>query len=163
MGSGKSTAGKKLANRLNYRFIDLDKYIEEKEKKSISEIFKTEKEEGFRMLEKKYLRELNPEKETIISTGGGAPCFHENIDFMNQAGLTIYLKMNVDQLLFRLTQKNQNRPLLKGKSKEQMKLYIEELLKKRESCYKKAKWSVNGFSIDIPSLARDICNYFKVY
>src|SRR6056297_153435 len=161
MGSGKSTAGKKLANRLGYQFSDLDEYIEEKEKKSISEIFETEKEEGFRLLEKEYLRKLKPEKETVISTGGGAPCFYENIDFMNQTGLTIYLKMNVNQLLFRLTQKEQNRPLLKGKSKEQMKLSKEQLLKNRESYYEKAKWIVNGFNIDIPSLAKDVSNYFK--
>jgi len=161
MGSGKSTTGKKLARRLSFRFVDLDPYIEEKEGKSIPEIFQKETESGFRAMEKQYLRSLNPTENTIVATGGGTPCFNDNIDFMNQTGLTIYLKMNAKQLLFRLTQKHQERPLLNNKNKEELKTYIKELLPKREEYYEKAKWSINGFNLHIPSLTKNITEYYQ--
>ena len=79
MGCGKSSVGKKLAKKMGFDFLDLDDYIEEKEKRTISEIFEKEGEAGFRGLEKKYLQEVSALKDKIVSTGGGTPCFYDNM------------------------------------------------------------------------------------
>ena len=94
MGSGKSTVGKRLAANLKWSFIDLDERIETETGMKISSIFSEKGELHFRHIESKVLRDLKNEENTIISTGGGTPCFNENMDFMTRTGLTVYLKMS---------------------------------------------------------------------
>ena len=102
MGSGKSTAGKKLAAALGWTFIDLDRQIETAAGKSIPEIFSQDGEEKFRSLETEVLRSLKSHAKTIVSTGGGTTCHAENMTFMIDTGVTVYLKMSTSQLVSRL-------------------------------------------------------------
>lgn len=138
MGSGKTTFGKKLAEKLNYQFIDTDKAIEELVGMSIKAIFKTKGEAYFRTLERSFIEQITVQK-TVIATGGGLPCYYCNMDLLNQKGVTVYLKYTVDELFERLKLDKSSRPLLLDKSNEQLFNYISELLSVRESYYLKAQ------------------------
>ncbi|GET33232.1 shikimate kinase [Prolixibacter bellariivorans] len=138
MGCGKSTLGRKLAQRLNLCFIDLDKYIEERNFRTIPAIFAEEGEDGFRQREKKALEEIADFENLVVATGGGAPCFFENIDLMNRTGVTLYLAPPVDILVERLLKSKNERPLIKGKSREELTRFIDENLQKRATFYEKA-------------------------
>ena len=98
MGCGKSTAGKKLASVLNWSFIDLDRKIEAHAGMTIPEIFSKHGESFFREVESEVLRSFQTLSEVVISTGGGTPCHGDNMDFMTETGLTLYLKMTPGQL-----------------------------------------------------------------
>ena len=145
MGSGKTTIGKLLAKKLGYSFIDMDHHIEEKQFKTISQIFKEKGEEEFRRLEQNCLHEVADFENVIISTGGGAPCFFDNMDYMNSHGLTIYLKLTAEELAVRLELVGiSKRPLLAGKSRDELRQFIAEGLQKREPFYEKAAYSLSG-------------------
>lgn len=113
-GSGKSTIGKKIADHLHLPFYDLDTFIEKKAKKSIPEIFRSYGEEAFRIQEADALRELTEGlvENAIIATGGGTPCFHENMDYMNSRGFTIYLELPLDKIIQNLEKDKESRPVL---------------------------------------------------
>ncbi|MDR1632933.1 MAG: shikimate kinase [Dysgonamonadaceae bacterium] len=138
MGSGKTTVGKQLARELNLQFMDLDLFIENRYHKSISAIFEEKGEAAFRKIERKALMEMLDFENVVISTGGGTPCFFDNIDLMNQSGITIYLKVSVDELVERLKNAKQKRPLIKNKDSEEIKDYITANLGKREQFYNQA-------------------------
>jgi len=112
MGSGKSTLGKKLSELVKAPFIDLDSAIESAEGKSISEIFKDRGEEYFRKTETETLHETARSRNVVIATGGGTPCFHNNMEWMNEKGVTVYLKAEPGELYHRLLKERQTRPLL---------------------------------------------------
>jgi len=139
MGSGKTTIGKSLAKKLNFRFIDMDYFIENRQHKTINEIFSEKGEETFRLLENKVLKEISAFENVVISTGGGAPCFYDNIEIMNQTGLVIYLKVSPEEIAKRLSFNKNNRPLLKDKTPHEMLAFISENLEKRKSYYNQAK------------------------
>ena len=153
MGSGKTTLGRPLATRLNYDFIDLDRAIETGEGRTISEIFATDGEAHFRALERKYLEEVIAQhKKAVISTGGGTPCFNENMPFMNAHGVTVYLKIAPRMLANRLLAAKVRRPLVEGKSPEELLRYIEETLTERETYYGQANVVVGNPSRDVSQL-----------
>jgi shikimate kinase len=139
MGCGKSYVGKKVADQLGYKFVDLDAYIVENEGLSIFEIFEKYDENHFRLLEKKYLAHFFNEKNTVVATGGGAPCFFDNLEKMNENGLTIYLFANTNILFERLEKERNHRPLLKGKSDDELKDFIAQKLNERSSFYDQAE------------------------
>ena len=132
MGSGKSTAGKKLASLMGWTFVDLDKNIEEFAGKSIPEIFEQDGESSFRQIEAKILRSLDSLKHTVISTGGGTPCYDDNMEFMLGTGLTLYLKLTPGQLKSRLSKSKGERPLIKDLGSGELLSFIEKKLFDRE-------------------------------
>ena len=118
----------------------MDEVICEQEKKTIEEIFATKGENYFRELEHYILKDTNTMTNTIISTGGGAPCFFDNMQLMKQYGLTIYINPGIEELTNRLlSQGRENRPMLKGKTNKQLKEFLETKLKERSPYYDQAK------------------------
>lgn len=148
MGSGKSTAGKKLATLLNWSFIDLDRKTEEFTGKTIPEIFSQFGEEYFRKVESEVLKSLKDQINTVISTGGGTPCHEDNMDHMLATGLTLYLKLTPAQLKSRLFESSHERPLIKGLTGEELLDFIEEKLAYREKWYSRSELTVEGIDID---------------
>ena len=138
MGSGKTTLGRALAKALGLTFIDLDNYIELRRCKSINSIFEESGEDGFRTIERNLLHEVCEFEDVVISAGGGTPCFFDNIDYMNLQGTTVYLQVHNERLLERLRIAKSRRPLLKDKNDEEIKVFIEEQLARREQFYLKA-------------------------
>lgn len=153
MGSGKSTTGKRLSSVTGWEFIDLDSYIEEVERRSVTEIFSREGEEYFRRAEADALRSIVTENNVIIATGGGTPCFYDNMDYMNSTGYTVYLRMSPSALASRLANSNVSRPKLPVNDMEEMKDLLEKMLEEREPFYQRARKTVEGLSIDINQLA----------
>jgi shikimate kinase len=152
MGSGKSTAGKKLASLLGWTFIDLDKKIEENAGMTISEIFSQHGEDYFRNVEAYNLKDLNSFTNTVVSTGGGTPCHEGNMDYMLETGLTIYLKLTPGQLKSRLSGSSGERPLIKDLSSEELSVFIKEKLAFREEWYNRAEIVFEGIDLDISVL-----------
>jgi shikimate kinase len=161
MGSGKSTASKKLAAALGWQFVDLDREIELKAGKSIREIFTSSGEEYFRALEEKTLLNLKTGSDSIISTGGGTPCYGENMDFMIKTGLVVYLSMTPSQLKSRLEGNAASRPLIKDLQETELLHYISDKLAEREKYYTRATIIVDGFDVDIKALSDLIKNSIK--
>jgi len=149
MGSGKTTAGKKLASLLGWTFTDLDKKIEEHTGKTIPEIFSQNGEDYFRNIEKHLLRNFKSSKNILISTGGGTPCYSDNMDFMLETGLTLYLKLTPAELKSRLSESKGERPLIKDLDQERLQQYIEEKLADREKWYDRSEITVEGINLDI--------------
>ena len=118
--------------------------VETRYHKSISDIFKEKGETGFREIEKQALKEVSEFEDVIIATGGGTPCFYDNIEFMNNRGTTIYLKSSNEILFQRLKIASHNRPIIKDKSDEELKLFIAENITKREPFYSQAKLCFNA-------------------
>ena len=152
MGSGKSTAGKKLASILGWSFVDLDKCIEEYSKMSIPEIFAKYGEDDFRKIESELLANFKADSKTVISTGGGTPCHSDNMDYMLSTGLTVYLKLTPGQLKSRLSDTAGKRPLLKNIKPSMLGSFIEEKLNDREMWYNRALITVPGYNLDINAL-----------
>ncbi len=144
MGSGKSTIGRMLAKALNSLFLDTDDWIEEHTQKSIPEIFSSQGEEYFRLLEKKALEHLATGTGQIIATGGGMPCFYDNIKTMNQYGITIYLRMEPKDLLQRLRNETAKRPLLHNKSEEELLGWMDLKIKERNLYYEQATFIIDA-------------------
>ena len=160
MGSGKSTAGKKLAKKLGFNFIDLDNLIEKETQMSISEYFSMFGEEKFRILEEKVLYQSFSFEHSVISTGGGTPCFFDNIEKINLNGISVYLQADIPLIMSRIQNEKNQRPLIKDKSNDELRKYLENLLEKREKFYKKAKITVNAKNLDIPKLVNTIKQIF---
>lgn len=152
MGSGKSTAGKKLSGVLGWTFIDIDRKIEEVAGKTIPQIFAGDGEDVFRKIESDVLNSINPGEGTIVSTGGGTPCHGNNMDLMLGTGLTVYLKMTPEQLTYRLLESTAVRPLIKNVSDEQLPEFIEKVLSVREKYYSRAEIIIDGINLDINRL-----------
>ncbi|HEX4851847.1 MAG TPA: shikimate kinase [Puia sp.] len=153
MGSGKTHWGKQLAEKLQLPFFDLDTVIMAREKKSISEIFADKGEEHFRYLEKEVLEELvNQHDHFIISSGGGTPCFFNNIEFMKKNGRVIWLNTSVEILKKRLLGERMSRPLIKSIGEAELRAYIIRKLGERKMYYEQADVMVNEESIMLQPL-----------
>lgn len=161
MGSGKSTAGKKLAAMLGYSFIDLDSMIENKYKITIPDIFSRFDEAAFRRVEHETLKQTFGLQNHVIATGGGTPCFFNNMELINLNGYSIYLKMHPKSLYDRLIHSKKNRPLITGQPGEKVLDYIEEQLWKRNYFYNRAKHTVKGEGLRIDELADFLKNKSK--
>jgi len=147
-GSGKSTVGKQLSSRLNLPLIDLDTEIERAAGQEIKTIFAEKGEDYFRALESQTLqRVLSSNDAFILATGGGAPCFHNGMEIINQHGISIFLDVPTDELVARVVSDN-SRPLLAAADKEELLLKLNVIRAKRLDCYEKAKVMIFGSDID---------------
>ena len=148
MGAGKTTLGKAFARKLNLPFVDLDWYMEERFHKTVGELFVERGEAGFRELEKSMLHEVGAFEDVVISTGGGAPCFFDNMDFMNRNGKTVFLNVHPDVLFRRLRVAKQQRPILQGKQDDELKEFIIRALEKRTPFYSQAQYVFNADELE---------------
>ncbi len=148
MGAGKTTLGKAFAHQMNIPFIDLDWYIEERFHKTVGELFAERGETGFRELERNVLHEVAEFENVVISTGGGAPCFFDNMEFMNRMGKTVFLNVHPDVLFRRLRVAKQQRPILQGKQDDELKAFIVQALEKRAPFYRQAQYVFNADELE---------------
>ena len=139
MGAGKTTAGRELAKVLDLEFIDLDHFIQARFQKTVNQLFQDVGENEFRQIEKNVLKEVGEFENVVISTGGGTPCFFDNMDYMNSVGTTVYLKASPEALSARLNTCKDKRPLIKDKNEEELYSFVNESLEKRNPFYSKAK------------------------
>jgi len=143
MGNGKTTVGRRLADRIGYQFIDLDESIENEVGLTVEEIFFLHGEQHFRQLEHNQLLSVCSLDHVIVAVGGGTPCFFDNMEIMNREGTTVYLKLSEENILQRILSMPadavQARPLIANKSEEELKVFIHEVLQKREPFYNQAK------------------------
>ena len=156
MGAGKTTLGKVLAQKMGLTFYDLDEYIEDRFHRTIPQIFAESGESGFRDLERRMLHEVAEFEDVIISCGGGTPCFFDNMDYMNTCGETVFLNASPEALKAPLLMGKTQRPLIQGKSPEELLDFIKDSLQKRLPYYKKAKHTL---SIDVINTNEDITHY----
>lgn len=166
MGAGKTTLGKAFAREMNVPFIDLDWYIEERFHKTIRELFTERGEASFRELERNMLHEVGEFEDVIISTGGGTPCFFDNMDFMNSRGQTVFLDVDPDILFRRLRVATHQRPILQGKTDEELRAFIVEALEKRSPHYSQASYHFNAGQLEsrsqITASVQQLRNLLKV-
>lgn len=143
MCSGKTTVGLPLAKALGLRFYDLDWYIEERYRKKVAQIFAEEGEAVFRRRESNMLREVAEFEDVVVALGGGTPCHSGNIDYLNEVSTTVYLKATPDTLLEHIRLSHGVRPLLQGKSDEELRTFVTEQLAEREQYYAQAQHIIN--------------------
>ena len=139
MGCGKSTLGRKLAKSMGWDFVDLDDYIEEKEQQSISDMFSENGEAYFRNLETLTLKETKDWTKTVISCGGGTPCFNNNIDLINDQGFSIFINLTPEVLVDRLQGEKDKRPLIAKLSDSELLSFIQDKLSERLKFYNSSK------------------------
>lgn len=138
MGSGKTTLGRAAAREWGKRFVDLDEAIEERQGRTVREIFASEGEASFRRMEHEMLSELTGMDDVIVACGGGTPCFHDNMDLMNASGLTVYLDCPVGRLHSRLIEGRDKRPLIAAMSDGELLGFIRKSLAGRVEHYRRA-------------------------
>lgn len=161
MGAGKTTVGRQLALNLGLQFYDLDWYIEMRYHTTVAKIFAERGEEGFRELERNMLHEVAEFEDVVLSCGGGTPCFFDNMDYMNSLAQTVYLKATPEVLAAHLKMAKVERPLIKGKTEEQLLAYIKESLEKREPFYSKAKHILDVSLLDNYEKIKDSVQLLK--
>ncbi len=154
MGSGKSRTGLELARLSGYRFIDMDQLIEADAGMTIPEIFSKRGEDEFRIMERKALHSLRNENNLIVATGGGLPCFFDNMDWMNEHGFTVYLKVPAGMLAQRLIENNGGRPLLQGLDEFALRDLVLTQLPEREKYYLRSSCIFESARQDIRTLRK---------
>ncbi|MDR3129810.1 MAG: shikimate kinase [Tannerellaceae bacterium] len=162
MGVGKTTIGQVLAQRIVFSFIDLDKYIEGRYGMTISLLFKEKGEEAFREIERQMLLEVSSFEDVVISTGGGTPCYHSNMENMKKTGITIYLRASTEELARRIETSCNIRPILAGRRGEELREFIRNSLQQREMFYNQASlaWNVPSLetNADIQQVASSLAD-----
>ncbi|MEY4052639.1 MAG: shikimate kinase [Chitinophagia bacterium] len=154
MGSGKSYWAQKMAKWNKCVGYDLDQLIEMNEEKSIAEIFNEDGEDYFRKTEAKILRWFKEKKKFIIATGGGTPCFHENIQWMKKEGIVIWLDESVEVLVKRLSPEKKQRPLIAKLTDSEIARFIEDKLVERHAFYVQANYRLTSDQINEAGLKK---------
>ncbi len=146
MGSGKSSLGRQLAQEMEREFIDLDKYIEARFHSTVKQIFDKHGEEVFRTIERSMIHEVADFENVIVACGGGTPCYYDNMDFMLSHGLTVYLNVSPEVLALRLSLPGSRtkRPLIAGKSDDELLDFVRSGLEKRLAYYLRAEVNFNA-------------------
>jgi shikimate kinase len=157
MGSGKTHWGRLLSKKIGIRFFDLDEQVTEHAGKPIPEIFSTEGEENFRMIEKEVLHILTESHDSfVMACGGGSPCYFNNIEYMNQSGTTVWIHVPLDTLFERLVKEKEKRPLIKELSDEQLKGFISKKFSDRKIYYEQAAVTVDEEPVLLEKLIEKI-------
>lgn len=151
MGSGKSYTGKHLSAQLNIPFVDMDDAIEEQQGKSVSQIFEEDGELVFRELEHQYLLDIDPDESQIIATGGGAPCYHDNMELMNAIGTTIFIDTPKEKIAERLAKGIHRRPLLTGMNAMDLEFFYDKKMEERRPIYEKANFQIQHQDLEVLS------------
>lgn len=147
MGSGKSSFGRRLARKLDYDFFDIDLELEAKSGLRVSEIFEIHGEQKFREMEREMLHHTASLDRVVIATGGGTPCHFDNMDFILKNGISVYLRLDVPSLVYRLERSSKVRPLIANLNGEELAKDISTRLAEREQWYLKANCIVKGESL----------------
>jgi shikimate kinase len=153
MGSGKSYWAQRLAEKTKMDWIDLDQQIEKDTSMTIGEIFAANGENFFREKERDALRELSKYDNIIIATGGGTPCFHNNLQWMNEHGITIWIDEPIDILAERLRKQKEHRPLIKDLSDEEFHEFLSRKLAERSPFYLQTQYRLKDSNISEHSFA----------
>lgn len=160
--SGKSTLGKHLAELINYECIDLDKQIETEQGATIAEIFERKGEDEFRKLEQRVLQQSFEWEHKVIATGGGTPCFFENMDKIKQNGFSIFLSVNPNELLKRIRRQTHiNRPIFQAQTDEELLADLVQRLEKRQVFYRQANMMVSAEDRNAKQLALYLLDFFQ--
>ncbi|WP_395054082.1 shikimate kinase [Flavobacterium sp.] len=160
MGCGKSLISKELGVQINIRCLDLDNVIENYARKSITDLFKSKGELYFRKLENELLKEiLNANESLILSTGGGTPCYYNNIEIINNPDVTsVYLKASIETLFERLVSEKNKRPLISNFDDADLKEFIAKHLFERSFYYNQAKYIINVDTKSIEEIITELKN-----
>lgn len=162
MGCGKSSIGRETAKRTGYGFVDTDREVEKMHGRTVAEIFAGEGEEAFRALEREVLHKIAAEEENVIvATGGGTPCYGDNMEMMNTTGKTVYLKLSPEKLVQRLKPGQTHRPKLSGMDRAQMLEYIGLHLPQREGVYLCSSMIIGCDTLSDDSICRHVADYVK--
>jgi len=161
MGAGKTTIGKALSKELDLSFVDLDHFIEGRYHKTVRQLFVERGEKEFREIEKNALHEVAQFENIIISTGGGTPCFYDNMSLMNSVGLTVYLKASVEELINRIELSKHTRPVLKDLSGEALIQFVSQSLAERSLQYEQAHIIFDAEIMETEKDITDLCMRLK--
>jgi shikimate kinase len=147
MGCGKTTLGKKFAKKQGFELVDLDHAIEQATGSTVADYFSAHGEEAFRKLESETLKNYPYADHTVIATGGGTPCFFDNMEWMNTNGTTVYIELSPVALAKRLEKGMAKRPLLRGLSAKGIVEFIENKLIERGPFYQQASIILSGINL----------------
>lgn len=156
MGAGKTTAAKRLANRLGWEVVDTDALFEEKYRISVDDFFQKYDEPLYRKLESEILKSTESLNKTVISTGGGTACYFDNMDWMNQHGLTVFMRVSPASTVDRVLHSHHKRPLVRGKSEEELMEYVNWHYASRMPFYEQARITVKSENLDLDALLERI-------
>ena len=156
MGAGKTTAAKRIAKRLGWGAVDTDALFEEKYKISVDDFFQKYDEPLFRKLESEILKTTENFDHTVISTGGGTACYFDNMDWMNRNGLTVFMRISPESVIYRVLHSHHKRPLARGKSEEELMEYVGWHYASRMPFYEQAQITVKSENFDLDGLMESI-------
>jgi len=156
MCCGKTTLGRRLAERIGFEIVDTDRFIEMQQGLTVSEIFARCGEMAFRVMERNMLLEIQKLEYAVVSTGGGMPCYNDNLDLMRSMGTVVYLKASPQTLTRRLLRSHTERPLIKGKNVNELQQFIAEKLAEREPFYNRAHIALQTENFTMDALLKSL-------
>ncbi|ATL49845.1 shikimate kinase [Chitinophaga caeni] len=158
MGAGKTYWGKQLAEHLGLPFYDIDEVIVEEEGMPVSDIFAEKGEDYFRMRETEVLKDVSEQPEFLVSCGGGTPCFSDNMDWMNNQGITVWINPSIETMVERLQRKKYKRPLIQDLTDDDLSAFVEKKLNERIQFYQLSQKIITADELSLDYLINEITN-----